>query len=288
MQNMFSFRPTAFAVAVGVAMTLGAATDAGAQSVPPAGFDGSNTTYQILRGSNLRRGDSLTAPIAVTAWAGGNVNGNGRCTEQSCPVLFNGQNLFARRSRVRVLGYIPPQPPGQPSAGQGGYNGPAITRTLRRGDSGEEVRALQDALNRAGANVVVDGNYGRGTVSAVEDFQRRRGLNADGSAGPRTLEALGLSGGGSGSYAGGNAAPAPAPAQSGQGYAGRIDRTLRRGDRGEDVRTLQDALNRNGARIEPDSNYGSGTVDAVQAFQRNRGLNADGSAGPQTLRALGL
>ena len=68
----------------------------------------------------------------------------------------------------------------------------------------------------------------------------------------------------------------------------RIDRTLRRGDRGEDVRTLQDALNRNGERVELDSNYGSGTVAAVQEFQRRRNLNADGSAGPQTLRALGL
>ncbi len=283
MQNLIFSRSTALAAAVGIVLTFGAATDVGAQSVPPPGFDGSQTTYQILRGSNLRRGDGLTSPIAVTLWAGGNVNGNGRCTEQSCPVLYNGQSLFARRSRVRALGFIPPAQPGQPGAGQGGYTGPAITRTLRRGDSGEEVRALQDALNRAGASIIVDGNYGRGTVAAVEDFQRRRGLNADGSAGPRTLEALGLSGNAS-SYTGGTAAPQPPPAPGGY----RIDRTLRRGDRGEDVRTLQEALNRNGARVDVDSNYGSGTVDAVQAFQRNRGLGADGSAGPQTLRALGL
>ncbi len=282
MQKKPTSKHAATGAVIGLALMAGAATQASAQSAPPPGFDGSKTTYQILRGSNLRRGDRLTDPIAVTLWGGGDVQGTGPCTEQSCPVVYNGQNLYARRSRVRVAGYVPPNQPGQPG---GGYNGQPINRTLRRGDSGEDVRALQDALNRAGARLNVDGNYGSGTVAAVQDFQRRRGLTADGSAGPRTLEALGLSGGsGGGSYAG--QPPASPPASSGSAY--RIDRTLRRGDRGEDVRTLQDALNRNGARVEVDSNYGSGTVAAVEDFQRRRGLGADGSAGPQTLRALGL
>ena len=260
-------------------MMCAAIPQASAQQAPPAGFDGASTTYQILRGSNLRRGDRLSDPIAVTLWAGGDVKGTGRCSEQSCPVVYNGQNLYARRTRVRVAGIVVPPQPNQP----GGYTGPAINRTLRRGDNGDDVRALQEALNRNGASLTADGNYGSGTASAVQDFQRRRGLNADGSAGPLTLQALGLTGGGA-AYA-----PTTQPAQPAAGYSGaRIDRTLRRGDRGEDVRTLQDALNRNGARVELDSNYGSGTVAAVQEFQRRRNLNADGSAGPQTLRALGL
>jgi peptidoglycan hydrolase-like protein with peptidoglycan-binding domain len=268
---VFFGRP-AFAGAMLLAAT---AVDASAQSVPPPGFDGTNTTYQILRGSNLRRGDRLSDSIVATLWGGGDVKGSGRCTEQSCPVIYNGENLYARRSRVRVLGIIPPGQPGQ----GGGYTGPSINRTLRRGDSGEEVRILQEALNRAGARIEVDGNYGRGTVAAVEDFQRRRGLTADGSAGPRTLAALGLSGGS------GSSGSAPPPS-GGSGY--QINQTLRRGDRGEDVRALQEALNRNGARLQIDSNYGSGTVAAVEDFQRRRGLNVDGSAGPITLRALGL
>ncbi len=157
---------------------LSASHPASAQQVP-ALFDGKDTTYQIIPGSNLRVGDNFTSGIVVTLWQGGSVKGNGTCSQQSCPVVYNSQTLYARRSRLRL-------------GSNSGPNNNPITETLRRGDQGEKVKRLQEALNRNGAAVTIDSNYGRGTKTAVEAFQKSKGLDADGVAGPATLRALGL------------------------------------------------------------------------------------------------
>ncbi len=65
-----------------------------------------------------------------------------------------------------------------------------VTQTLRRGDQGEEVRVLQNLLADKGYDVDVDGNFGRGTRSAVKKFQRKNDLDADGVVGPSTWAAL--------------------------------------------------------------------------------------------------
>ena len=61
---------------------------------------------------------------------------------------------------------------------------------LSKGSKGEEVKKLQSALNRAGANLTVDGSYGTKTEQAVRNFQEDHGLKVDGLAGPQTMEAL--------------------------------------------------------------------------------------------------
>ena len=65
--------------------------------------------------------------------------------------------------------------------------------------------------------------------------------------------------------------------------ASRAVTTLKPGDRGAAVRTLQRKL-----RIAVDGVYGSGTKRAVRRFQARRGLRADGIAGRATLAALGI
>ncbi|MGD9785216.1 MAG: peptidoglycan-binding protein [Hyphomicrobiaceae bacterium] len=65
-----------------------------------------------------------------------------------------------------------------------------FTRTLRRGDQGEDVKALQELLNELGYDLEVDGNYGRGTREAVRDYQKRNNLSADGNFGPKTAEVM--------------------------------------------------------------------------------------------------
>lgn len=65
------------------------------------------------------------------------------------------------------------------------------------------------------------------------------------------------------------------------GLAVDARRTLRRGDRGEDVRALQTALG-----IKPDGDFGPMTDSAVRMFQADQGLTADGVAGPKTMAAL--
>lgn len=61
---------------------------------------------------------------------------------------------------------------------------------------------------------------------------------------------------------------------------------LRHGDRGQDVRTLQQRLNQNGASLDPDGDFGDTTEAAVRDYQRKVGLVIDGVAGPKTVSAL--
>ncbi len=65
--------------------------------------------------------------------------------------------------------------------------------TLKLGMKGSEVKAVQKRLKALGyltTNSQVNGYYGEATEDAVEEFQRRNGLSADGTVGAKTLEKL--------------------------------------------------------------------------------------------------
>ena len=131
---------------------------------------------------------------------------------------------------------------------------PAAAQELERGNTGDDVRAVQRALG-----ITADGDFGPNTRRAVLDFQARSGLVVDGIVGPATKRALGLAG-----------APAPATARGGSSNAAT-------------TMAIQRALG-----IGADGVYGPITRQAVRDFQRNRGLEVDGIAGPATLGALGV
>lgn len=61
---------------------------------------------------------------------------------------------------------------------------------------------------------------------------------------------------------------------------------LRHGDRGQEVRTLQQRLNLHGASLDPDGDFGDATESAVRNYQRQVGLVIDGIAGSKTALAL--
>jgi len=61
---------------------------------------------------------------------------------------------------------------------------------------------------------------------------------------------------------------------------------LRHGDRGQEVRTLQQRLNLHGAGLDPDGDFGDATESAVRNYQRKVGLVIDGIAGTKTALAL--
>ena len=68
-----------------------------------------------------------------------------------------------------------------------------------------------------------------------------------------------------------------------------INRTLRKGMKGEDVKKLQEALINLGyslGKCGADGDFGSATKKAVEAFQYANSLTADGIAGPKTLGVL--
>src|SRR5882762_6606868 len=96
---------------------------------------------------------------------------------------------------------------------------------LKQGSSGPDVTALQTRLKELGFDPNgVDGNCGPGTKAALIAFQKSKGLQADGIAGPQTMAALQLgaaatTGAGttasSGDSVGGGAATGAAPAVAG-------------------------------------------------------------------------
>lgn len=66
-------------------------------------------------------------------------------------------------------------------------------KTIKRGNSGDEVKSLQSRLNELGGyGLSVDGEFGPKTETAVKDFQKRNNLSVDGIVGPKTWTALGL------------------------------------------------------------------------------------------------
>lgn len=84
----------------------------------------------------------------------------------------------AAEAHVRALGRVLGHP------NEGGV------RVLGLGDSGSDVRELQQALTERGYALVVDGDFGPATDAAVRDFQLRQALEVDGLVGPQTLQTL--------------------------------------------------------------------------------------------------
>ena len=63
----------------------------------------------------------------------------------------------------------------------------------KKGSSGETVKKIQTKLKEWGYyDGTVDGVYGSGTEKAVKYFQEKNGLTADGKAGQKTLDAMGI------------------------------------------------------------------------------------------------
>ncbi len=61
-----------------------------------------------------------------------------------------------------------------------------VDALLRRGDRGNDVKALQRALRAIGYDLEIDGIFGRITLECVKSFQATNGLDRDGVVGPLT------------------------------------------------------------------------------------------------------
>ena len=66
-----------------------------------------------------------------------------------------------------------------------------MNNLLKEGSMGESVKFVQYELNRHGANLEVDGVFGKKTKLAVMLFQKENGLLVDGIVGTKTLTKLG-------------------------------------------------------------------------------------------------
>lgn len=139
---------------------------------------------------------------------------------------------------------------------------------LRLGDEGAAVRDLHLRLAEAGfaADSKQPEMFSASTDDALRSFQESRGLETDGICGRQTWSAL---------------------AEARYRLGDRLIYLQSPMLRGDDVAELQRRLGSLGfdaGRV--DGIFGPDTRDALEAFQRNVGLNCDGICGPGSVGAL--
>lgn len=165
---------------------------------------------------------------------------------------------------------------------------------LRLGSAGLDVQNIQNYLNRIRRNYPaipaitdVSGVFGNSTDAAVRTFQNIFNLTADGIVGKATWYKI------SQIYTAVTRL-AELDSEGTELGIGTVppSTVLRQGSRGNDVLTLQYILNvisqfyPNIPSVSQDGIFGSGTNQAVIAFQQMMQLTSDGIVGPATWRAL--
>jgi peptidoglycan hydrolase-like protein with peptidoglycan-binding domain len=125
---------------------------------------------------------------------------------------------------------------------------------VTQGASGANVTAIQYLLKAHGVQVGVDGGFGPQTASGVRTFQSNARIGVDAQVGPQTW--------------------------------GKLIVQVQRGSKGDAVKAAQTLLNKNGAGLSVDGDFGGNTDAATRSFQRSAGLSVDGVIGPNTWREL--
>ena len=132
------------------------------------------------------------------------------------------------------------------------------------GDKGDEIKKFQQRLKDLEYYTYsrITGYYGPMTQVAVRRFQRTNGLKVDGVLGEDTIKLLN--------------------SDDAKYY------TIYPGEKSDDVKKLQQRLKELGYYKQNDITgyFGSDTQSAVQSFQKQNGLTADGKVGKNTRKLL--
>jgi len=151
-----------------------------------------------------------------------------------------------------------------------------MSRVLKSGGRGEAVAALQQELAKLGFDVQPDGVFGPSTRASIEELQALFGYDIDGMVGTETHELiveqteLGFDV---------RDANAVKDALASSGGATSLNRILRQGSEGADVRFLQRRLVTLGYPLKVDAKFGPATEQAVRSLQEAFGYDIDGAAG---------
>ncbi|MDR0841618.1 MAG: peptidoglycan-binding protein [Christensenellaceae bacterium] len=142
------------------------------------------------------------------------------------------------------------------------YSEDAIPKSISYGEKSDDVLKYQQRLFKLGyLTTDPDGTFGRDTVNATKLFQQINGMIMDGHIGPQTRKLL-----------------MSADAQA---------NALTLGMKGDTITKVQQKLKSLGYLSgKATGYYGSATEDAVQAFQKQNKLSADGKAGRHTMQTL--
>lgn len=223
---------------------------------------------------NLRKTASTSAKKLTTIPKGASITVHG-LSGAWASVTYDGSTGWVMKEYIRVATIVTPTATPKPVATaqptDSGY------QLLQSGSRGDHVTALQEALIELGfLTGKADGIYGSGTAQAVMAFQRKNNYPVTGIA-DQNLQALIFSGtplNSSGKKTEVNTLPA-------------IDGwTVRSGNKGVLVRTIQSMLLNKGYTVTVNGTYDAKTVTAVKAFQQKNGIKADGICGPETQKLL--
>jgi len=156
----------------------------------------------------------------------------------------------------------------------------ATSNFPKLGDRSETVKAIQTVLMNDSIGLVggADGRFGAGTSAAIAEYQKRRGLNITGSMDDATNAVMFV-------------APVAAPAAPvAQATTMTFETLPTRGQTGELVRALQNALIANGTEVKggADGVFGVATTVAITNFQAARALNQTKVLDVNTAVALAL
>ena len=161
--------------------------------------------------------------------------------------------------------------------------------SMKKGNTGELVTKLQKRLIELGyLSGKASGIYDANTIAAVRNFQKKNGLTSNGTANADTQNLLYSD---AAIDASTTATPKPTntpkPTATPSPTPAIPSKTLRSGDTGTDVRTLQKRLKAlKYYRGTVDGKMEKDTVKALKAFQEANGLKADGVAGKETYAVL--
>ncbi len=174
--------------------------------------------------------------------------------------------------KVKVTPTPTPAPTLSPEEDAGGY------QVLKKGDSGDSVTALQEALIELGyLKGVSDGKFGAGTEKAVIAFQQKNDYPATGIM-DANIQAFLFSGTVK------NAAGEKVSVRTLSPVDGV---SMKKGNRGSEVLKLQERLIELGYLKGPASGtYDTDTIGAVRSFQKKNGLTSNGTADSATRKAI--
>ncbi|WP_370892643.1 peptidoglycan-binding protein [Janibacter sp. GXQ6167] len=252
------------------------------KTAPKAAPKPSSTSITAYLNTTIRRGSSGNAVKALQRRLGGGLAVDGKfgpATERavksfqrSKELTQNGivsPNVWRALAGQKYTKTAPKAAPKPSSTSITAY----LNTTIRRGSSGNAVKALQ---RRLGGGLAVDGKFGPATERAVKSFQRSKELTQNGIVSPNVWRALAGQ-----KYT--KTAPKAAPKPSSTSITAYLNTTIRRGSSGNAVKALQRRL---GGGLAVDGKFGPATERAVKSFQRSKELTQNGIVSPNVWRAL--
>ncbi|WDU82041.1 peptidoglycan-binding domain-containing protein [Caloramator sp. Dgby_cultured_2] len=142
---------------------------------------------------------------------------------------------------------------------------------LKKGMKDIRIKTLQVALNTLLYNIgTPTGYFGDKTYNAVVDYQKKKGLKATGVVDDALYNMI------------------LKDAKAFEGVKLTYKRVLKLNVKGDDVKRLQNALNRLGYRLSASGVFDAKTADVVRKLQKDNRMVADGVVGKAVVNRINI